>query len=291
MGAVREGNGARTVFALLPLDLIGDELDRLRPGDATVAGLAAVLRIARAVRIEVDPLHRIQQAVGRIDHRLDVLAVRRQRGLARRRQFLALGLNGPRRAILFGQIDRRHAHDLAVAHVDEHRAAVGHVAISRHAAGRPGAVLEARRLRRHQRLREPVGQSLFALDGEQKILLSVDLVEPVDRRHEQRGAGRGILEHQLDVGLFVQPGPRSDLAVAQFDPAADPLVARHDLGDQIVLAQARLEGRITPGRDLEELCRTEQDDGKFHLGERHGFLLIFAAPARGRAPRGARHVP
>ena len=63
MRAVREGDGARAVFALLPLDLVGDDLDRLVPGDAHVAGLAAVLRIALAVRIEVDALHRIEQAV------------------------------------------------------------------------------------------------------------------------------------------------------------------------------------------------------------------------------------
>ncbi len=46
MRAVREGYGAGPVFALLPLDLVGDDFYRLVPGDAHVAGLAAVLRIA-----------------------------------------------------------------------------------------------------------------------------------------------------------------------------------------------------------------------------------------------------
>src|SRR6202044_3223977 len=43
MRAVREGDGARAVFALLTLDLVGDEPDRLVPGDAHIAGLSAVL--------------------------------------------------------------------------------------------------------------------------------------------------------------------------------------------------------------------------------------------------------
>ena len=186
MRAVREGDGARAVFAFLPLDLVGDELDRLVPGDAHVAGLAAVLRIALAVRIEIDPLHRIEQAVRRIDDGFRILAVRRQRGLARRRQLYALGLDGPRRAVVVSQVDRRQTDDLAVLDVDEHRPAVGHVAIAHDAAAQFGAVFEAGRLAQHQGLGEPVGQIFRAVDGEIEILLRVDLVEPIDRRHQQR---------------------------------------------------------------------------------------------------------
>ena len=143
MRAVREGNRAGTVFALLPLDLVGDDLDRLVPGDAHVARLAAVLRIALALRIEVDALHRVQQAIRRIDDRLGVLAVRRQRRLARRREFLAFRLDGPRRAVFVFEIDRRHAQNLAVLDIDEDRPAVRHVAIARDAAAQSGAVSEA----------------------------------------------------------------------------------------------------------------------------------------------------
>ena len=295
--AVREGDGAGAVFALLPLDLVGDDLDRLVPGDAHVAGLAAVLRIALAVRIEVDALHRVEQAVGRIDDRFGVLAVRRKRGLARRRELLPLGLDGPRGAVFLGEIDRRQAHDLAVpsCHVDEDRPAIGHVAIARGAVGHLGAVFQPGRLRHHQRLRKPVGKTLFALDGEDEVLLRVDLIEPVDRRHQQRGADLGILEHQLDVGLLVQPGARCDLAVVEFVPAPDLLIAGHDLGDEVVLLHPRLEIGVTAGRHLQELRRTEQDDRQFDVGESHGFLLVAqrrVGPRPRRAyPRGQRGQP
>ena len=135
MRAVRHRDRAGAVVALQPLDLAGDEVERLVPGDAHVARLAAVLRIALAVRIEVDALHRIEQPVGRIDDRLGVLAVRRQRGLARRRELEAARLDRPRRRIVVVEVDRRHADDLAVLDVDEDRPAVGHVAIAHGAVG------------------------------------------------------------------------------------------------------------------------------------------------------------
>ena len=70
----RESRPDRTLR--LPLDLVGDHVERLIPADAHVAGLAAVLRIALAVGIEVDALHRMQQALVGIDHRLERLGVR-----------------------------------------------------------------------------------------------------------------------------------------------------------------------------------------------------------------------
>src|SRR6267154_2008156 len=90
MRAVRYRNGARTMGELLALDLVGDDLDRLFPGDAHIARLAAILRIAFTVRIEVDALHRIEQPVGRIDDRLGILSVRRERRFARWRELDAL---------------------------------------------------------------------------------------------------------------------------------------------------------------------------------------------------------
>ena len=53
------------------LDLAGDDVERLVPADALVARLAAVLRIALAVRVEIDALHRVSRRSLRIDDRLD----------------------------------------------------------------------------------------------------------------------------------------------------------------------------------------------------------------------------
>src|SRR5262249_61156999 len=127
MRAVRPRDRAGAMLALLALDLVGDELDRLFPRDAHVARLAAVLRIALSVRIEIDPLHWIKQPIGRVDDRLGVLSVWRQRSLARRRELYAFGLDSPRCAVVIGEVDRGHADDLAILDVDEHRPAVGHV--------------------------------------------------------------------------------------------------------------------------------------------------------------------
>ena len=61
---------AGPVLALHALDLAGHQVERLVPADALVAGDAAVLRVALAVRVEVHPLHRVEQPVGRVDQRL-----------------------------------------------------------------------------------------------------------------------------------------------------------------------------------------------------------------------------
>ena len=239
--AVRGSDAAGTVFALLPFDLVGDELDRLLPGDADITRLAAVLRIALAVGVEVDPLHRIEQAVGRIDDGLRILTVRRKSRLARRRELHALRLDGPGRAILFREVDRRHADDLAVLDVDEDRAAVGHVAVAHRAVRHGRAHLQSGGLAHHHGLREPVGEVLRPVDAQHEILLRVDLAQPVDRRGEQLDAGGGILEHQLAIGLRVQPCARANDAIPELKPAADFLVARHDLGDEVPLLEPLAE--------------------------------------------------
>jgi len=83
----------------------------------------------------------------------------------------------------------------------------------------------------------------------------------------------------------VQTRARGNGAVFEFDPAPDVLVARHDLGDEIMLLHARLEFRVLPYRVFEELRRAEQNDRQFKAGERHGLLHIFL----GR--RLAGHIP
>src|SRR5450759_4889772 len=83
---VRDGHGARAMIVPHALDLAGDDVERLLPADPHVAGLAAVRHVALTLRIEVDALHRVEQAVGRINDRPAVLTVRGERRLARRRE-------------------------------------------------------------------------------------------------------------------------------------------------------------------------------------------------------------
>ena len=136
------------------------------------------------------------------------------------------GVTSVEGAVVLGKVDRRHAHDLAVLDGDEDRPAIGHVAIAHAAVGLPGPELGAGGLRHHQRLREPVGQILRPVDGEDEILLRIDLLKPVDRRRQQAGADSGVLEHQLDVGIGMLAGTRDHDTVLELEPAADFLIAR-----------------------------------------------------------------
>src|SRR5262249_45261755 len=95
--------------------------------------------------------------------------------------------------------------------------------------------------RRHYGLGKPVGEVLGAVDGELEILLSIDLIEPIDRRREERGADRGVLERQRNVGCFVKSAARSYPAVPHLEPAPRLLVARLDLRHQVTLPQAKAE--------------------------------------------------
>ena len=229
------------------------------------------MRIALPVGVEVDALHRIEQPIGRIDDRLGVLSVRRQRGLARRRQLQTARFDGPRSPVAVGEIDRRHPDDLAVPDIDEDRAAVGHVAVARDASGEPGADLEPDAPAHHDGLREPVGEVLRPLNGQLEILLRVDLIEPIDRRHQQIGAERGVFEGERHVGVGAQARTRCHLAIADRVPAADLLVARLELRDQVAFLQPCPEGWISPRRVFEQLRQSPQDDPESHRRE-HGHL-------------------
>src|SRR6516165_3275952 len=77
----------------------------------------------------------------------------------------------------------------------------------------------------------------------------------------------------------MQSGAGSDFAVLEFDPTADFFIARHDLRDEIMLLQPRLELRMPPRRAFEELRCAEQDDRQLQRRERHAFLLRASAGA------------
>ncbi len=263
--AVRRGDGARAILRLHALDLVGDDGDRLVPTDALVARDAAVLRIALALRIEVDALHGMEQAVGRVDDRFEVLSVRRQRGLARRRVGLAARLDGPRAGVALVEVDRRQAHDLAVLDVDEDRAAVGHAGIARLAAGELGAVFPAQGLGQQDGAGEPGGQLVRPVHLELEVLDGVDLLLLADRRGEQLRGDRGVLERQIHVRARMNAGARAHRAVAEGEPAAHRVVHGADLRDEGLFLQAFAEGGIAPGAILEQQVEAGQDQRKPQL--------------------------
>ena len=84
---VRRGPGRDRLGPVLGADalhLAGDQLERLVPADPLVAGLAAVLRVALPVGVEVDPLHRVEDALVRVDPSPLGQREGRDAGLARR---------------------------------------------------------------------------------------------------------------------------------------------------------------------------------------------------------------
>ena len=99
VGGLLDGDGTRAVLALHALDLAGDEIERLVPADALVLRDPAVPDVALALRIEIDALHRVQHALGRIDHRLESQRMGAHGRRAARREAPAAGVDGPARRV------------------------------------------------------------------------------------------------------------------------------------------------------------------------------------------------
>src|SRR5207247_6759603 len=150
-------------------------------------------------------------------------------------------LDRPGLRVVGAEVDRRHTDDLPVLDIDEDRSAVGHVAVAHGAVGKPRADPQADALAHHDGLRKPIAQIFRSLDCELEIFLRVDLVEPVDRRHEQGGAERCSLEGERDVRIRSQPSAGAYPAVADRVPAADLLIARLALRAELALIKPRSE--------------------------------------------------
>jgi hypothetical protein len=195
--------------------------------------------------------------------------VRRERRLARRGELQSARFDRPRLRVAVVEVDRRHAHDLAVFDIHENRPAIRHVAIAHDPAGKRRAESPADRLAHHDGLGKPVGEILGAVDRELEVLLRIDLIEPVDRRHEQRRAELRVLESEDNVGLRMHPRPRRALAVANGEPAADLFITRFDLRDEVALTEAHTERRISPRLVGEDLCQAEQNGPKFQRRKQH----------------------
>ena len=270
MRRVAARDRAVAVHRLLPCDLGRDDVERLVPADALVTGDAAVLRVALAVRVEVDALHRVQDPVGRIDGRLDGLAVRGERSPARRRELLAFRFDRPRLRVVVVEIDRRHANDLAVLDVDEQRSAVGHVDVTRLAATGVDAVTPTGLEHRLHREHEPDGFVLLSVERHAEGLGRIDPAELVVRVRENLQPESGALDRDDDVGTRVDARARADFSVLDDVMAARPCLDS-DLSGEVLLLEPLAERWMAPGgvlhreRDAVQQRRERQRAQSVHL--------------------------
>ncbi len=276
--AVAERDGALAMLRAHPLDLGRDDVQRLVPRDALVARDAAHVLVARAVRVEIDALHRVEQPVGRIDQRLPGQRMARHQPLARRGEVAAARMDGPGRGVGVVELDGSRAYDLAVLDVDEDRPAIRAVGEARHAAAHVGAEFPADAPRAHDGLGEPVAQLVGPLERQVEVLLRVDLALIVDRRGQQPGGELRVLEAQHHVGLGVKPASGADAAVLEAVPAADLAVPGAELGGEILLPQPGAEIGVAPRRPPQHPEKPEKDDRKSH--GRLAFIVGRAVPAR-----------
>ncbi len=244
------------VLALHALDLPGDEVERLVPADAHVAGLAPVLRIALAVGVEVDAAHRVEQAVLRVHHRLRRQRVRRRRGPPWRREHPAARLDAPWLRIVRVEVDRRDAHDAPVLHVHEHRAAVGSVDVARLAVAGRGADLPAHRTHDADRLGEPARELVVAADLDVEVLGVVHRVEPLRARTKDAPGHGRVAEGERHIGFGVQAGSRAHARLPEEVVArGSPCIAHAQLDDLVAAREARGEVRMSSRGPVHEPLR------------------------------------
>ena len=272
VGAMGDRHDAGTMQAFGPLDFGRHQFQRLFPGDAHIAGLAAILRVALAIGIEIDALHGIERAVRRIDDGLGVLPVGRERCLARRRQLHALGRDAPGLGIGLVEIDQGGADDLAILHINEERPAVGHVAIADRAIFLGHAHVEPHAHQQHDCLGEPVGKVLGTIHGHLEVFLRVDLVQPVKGGRQQVRAEGRVLEGDGDVRIGVETATGGHPAILDLEPAPDPFVARHDLGDEVTLRQTFGVGGVKLRRQRERFRQAKKNDFELAGCDAHAFL-------------------
>ena len=121
VGAAGGEHGAGPVGALDPVDLAADDVEGFIPADRFIARFAALLAVALAVRVEVDPLERSEHALWRVDHRLVTGGVRHDRGPPRRRERPSSRLDRPGLTVRIVEVHGRDPQDLSVLDVDEDR--------------------------------------------------------------------------------------------------------------------------------------------------------------------------
>ena len=267
--AVVGDDRALAVLGLDALDLGCDQVERLIPADAHIARNAAVLQVALALGVEIDAFHRMQQPMRRIDRRFRAQRVRRDAGLARRREALAARLDRPGRRVALAEFDRRQAHDLVVLDINEKRPAVGVADETPGAVRHPGAVHPAGALHHRERLREPDDQLLGPLGLEVEILHRLDPLELIDPGSEQARAERGRCDRDRDLRFRMQAAPRQYLPVAEGEMAPDIAVESADLRGEIPFRDPLRIRRMLARLVAKHYQHAEQQGGKFECAQAH----------------------
>ena len=266
VGAAAVHDRARPVVALDARDLAHDQVERLVPADALVAGGAAVLRVALAVRVEVHALHRVQQPVGRVDEALPGERVRVDRGLARRREPVAARLDRPRLGVVLVELDGRDAQDAPVTHVDEDGPAVGVAGEPAHAVALVHAGLEPGGEHHLQGLGEPDREVVGALDAHLEVLERVDELEVVAAGPHDAAGDLGRVERHGEVRRRVQPGAGADLAALDHVGATPGAAREADLRHEVALAEARRERGVPARRRAQRHLEAGERGGELRLG-------------------------
>ena len=153
-------------------------------------------------------------------------------------------------------------------HVDEDGPAVGVAGVAAHAAAHVDAELETRGQHHLERLREPDGQLVRALDAHLEVLERVDELEVVAARPHDGGRDLRGVEAHGEVRRRVQPGARAHLAAADGVGAPAAPAGQADLRHQVALAQARGERRVAPRRRAQRDLEPRQRRRELRLGRR-----------------------
>lgn len=118
-------NRKRSVGVMDALDLIGDYLSCLVPTYTDILGLTSVLRIALTLWIPIDALHRMQNAILRIDSLLVADGQRRDHRLLARLKDFASRFDSPWLALIHAchviVMQRSNTQDLVIFHINARR--------------------------------------------------------------------------------------------------------------------------------------------------------------------------
>ena len=185
------------------------------------------------------------------------------------------------RGVVLVELDGRDAQDAPVAHVDEDGPAVGVAGEPAHAAAHVHAGLEAHGEHHLQRLREPDGQLVGALDAHLEVLERVDELQVVAAGPHDAGRDIRRVEGHGEVRRRVQAGPGADLAACDEVRPAPGAAGQADLRHEVALLEARRErgvpARSSPQEDLE----AGEGRRELRLG---GGLLRVRLPPSSRVP-------